>query len=271
MLACTRSLMNRASRSSTYSSPHIICSSEARPILLLASSSPPGASAAKTADTDLQARARGSRAISSGLGIGTPGTYQVAAGSSSTAPPAAHSTICATRRLAGAAALAGPGRVHHAADRLARRRATQAAIGALADAVAVADLRVVGQLGGAHLGRRPAEVEQQLDPLLGQRQPAVEGLHQERDLADVADQGGADQPVVADDDALVDALARLGEDHELVVVALGRLEAHRGHVDAGDLELRGDPRAVVRGVAGSRPVMWSASTLACSHSGATSP
>src|SRR4051794_29132916 len=98
MLACTRSLMNRASRSSTYSSPHIIFSSEARPILLLASSSPPGTSLANTADTDFSSWVR-MAAISSGLGIGTPGTYQLAAGSSSTSPPAAHSTICWTRLL----------------------------------------------------------------------------------------------------------------------------------------------------------------------------
>src|SRR6266851_4355089 len=89
--------MNRAPRSSTYSSPHIIRSSETRPILLLASSRPP-ASASKTADTLLSCRAW-IAAISSGLPIGTPGTYQVADGSSSAAPSAAHSTICATRDL----------------------------------------------------------------------------------------------------------------------------------------------------------------------------
>src|SRR5918998_2985526 len=98
MLACTRSLMNRASRSSTYSPPHIILSSDARPILLLASSSPPGTSLANTDETDFSSCVR-MAAISSGFGIGTPGTYQLALGSSSTAPPAAHSTICATRPL----------------------------------------------------------------------------------------------------------------------------------------------------------------------------
>src|SRR4029453_7776791 len=98
MLACTRSLMNRASRSSTYFAPHIIFSSEARPILLLASSSPPGTSLAKTDETERSSYRR-IASISSGLGIGTPGTYQLALGSSSTSPPAAHSTICATSPL----------------------------------------------------------------------------------------------------------------------------------------------------------------------------
>ena len=44
-------------------------------------------------DTDRRPCGRGWPAISSGLAIGTPGTYQFADGSSSTAPPAAHSTI----------------------------------------------------------------------------------------------------------------------------------------------------------------------------------
>ena len=73
MLACTRSLMNRASFSSTASSPHIIFSSEARPILDLASSAPSGASAAKTADGDRRSSSR-IRAINAGLSIGMPGT-----------------------------------------------------------------------------------------------------------------------------------------------------------------------------------------------------
>ena len=98
MLACTRSLMNRASFSSMYSSAHIILSSEARPILDFASSAPSGASAANTAETDFSPCSR-MAAISSGLSIGMPGTYQFADGSSSTAPPAAHSTIWQTMVL----------------------------------------------------------------------------------------------------------------------------------------------------------------------------
>jgi hypothetical protein len=80
-----------------YSRPHIIRSSEARPILLLASCRPP-ASASKTADTLLSCRAR-IAAISSGLSMGTPGTYQFAAGSRSAWPPVAQSAMCATSGL----------------------------------------------------------------------------------------------------------------------------------------------------------------------------
>src|ERR1700712_1543781 len=92
ILAWTRSLMNRASFSSMYSSAHIILSNDASPILDFASSAPSGASAAKTEETDFRLCAMIS-AISSGLSNGTPGTYQVADGSCTTAPPAAHSTI----------------------------------------------------------------------------------------------------------------------------------------------------------------------------------
>jgi hypothetical protein len=73
MLACTRSLMNRASFSSMYSSPHIILSSEASPILDLTSSAPSGASAVKTADGDLRSSSR-TFSIRAGLSIGMPGT-----------------------------------------------------------------------------------------------------------------------------------------------------------------------------------------------------
>ena len=73
MLAWTRSLMNRDPRSSTASSPHIIFSSEATPILDFASSAPSGARAAKTSDADRRSRSRIS-AISAGLPIGIPGT-----------------------------------------------------------------------------------------------------------------------------------------------------------------------------------------------------
>src|SRR4051812_44644353 len=90
--------MNRPPRSSTTSSGHIIRSSEVRPILLLASSAPPGARAANTADTEYNRCSR-IAAISSGLASGTPGTYQDSAGSTSISSPAAHSTIWLTRLL----------------------------------------------------------------------------------------------------------------------------------------------------------------------------
>src|SRR5882762_1864077 len=85
MLACTRSLMKRASRSSSYSLPQRVLRSEARPILLGASSRPL-ASAANTAETLRRPRSLISR-ISSGFGSGTPGTYQCTDGSSTGASP----------------------------------------------------------------------------------------------------------------------------------------------------------------------------------------
>ena len=66
MLACTRSLMKRPSRSSTTSAPQIVRSSEVSPIFDRASSTPPGASAANTADTERRSRSRTS-ATSSAL------------------------------------------------------------------------------------------------------------------------------------------------------------------------------------------------------------
>ena len=246
MLACTRSLMNLASFSSMYSSAHIILSSEASPILDFASSAPSGASAAKTEDTDRRPCSM-IAAISSGLSIGIPGTYQFADGSSTTAPPAAHSTIWQTMVLQEPQPLPAlvlsitPATDLHAALHAGDQ-------GALGDAVAVADLGVVGEFGDADLGRRGAEVEQHLQPFLGQRQPAVERLHQEGDLGAVAEHRCADELLVPDDQRLVDAAARLGEHDVLVGVPLRALHAHRGDIDAGHLELGRGPRAVVGGV-----------------------
>src|SRR5437764_544570 len=78
MLACTRSLMNRASRSSTYSSRHRLLSSDARPFLLFSSSPLP--SSRSTAETLLRPRLRTS-ATSVGLSIGTAATYHDSDGS----------------------------------------------------------------------------------------------------------------------------------------------------------------------------------------------
>lgn len=64
--------MKRASRSSSYSAPQMVLSSEASPVLLAASSFP-SASAAKTAETLFSSSAR-IAPISSGLGSGMPGT-----------------------------------------------------------------------------------------------------------------------------------------------------------------------------------------------------
>jgi hypothetical protein len=66
--------------------------------LLAASCLPSGASAAKTDDTDFSCCSR-TAAMSAGFSSGTPGTYQRDDGSSSSAPSAAHSTICVTSAL----------------------------------------------------------------------------------------------------------------------------------------------------------------------------
>ena len=100
MLACTRSLMYRASRSSTNSPAQITLSSDARAILD-AASSPSGANSANTSDTDLSWFDR-MASTSAGFSIGIAGTYQFALSSTETAPPpssTAHSTIWATTDL----------------------------------------------------------------------------------------------------------------------------------------------------------------------------
>src|SRR5690349_18216351 len=78
--------MNRASRSSMYSSCHRLLRSEARPILLFSSSPLPNSRS--TADTLLRPRLRTSD-TSVGLSIGTAGTYHDSAGSAFTSPATA--------------------------------------------------------------------------------------------------------------------------------------------------------------------------------------
>src|SRR5262249_27150142 len=94
MFACTRSLTKRASRSSTYSLPQSVLSNDASPGLLDGSSRPPD-SAANTDDTLFSPRARISW-TSSGLGNGTPGTYQSAEGSSEVRPSDAYAKRAST-------------------------------------------------------------------------------------------------------------------------------------------------------------------------------
>jgi hypothetical protein len=72
MFACTRSLMKRASRSSSYSPAQTMRRSEARAGLTFGSSSP-SASASKTAETDLSPCAR-TASISSSFVMGMHGT-----------------------------------------------------------------------------------------------------------------------------------------------------------------------------------------------------
>ena len=179
MLACTRSLMNRASRSSTNSSAHIISSSDARRHLgARRPPAPSGASAANTDDTECN---WSSRIVPHQLGLVIGDAGHVPARRRVLLDVAAGGPLDDLRDqlLARPAALARPGRGHHAGDRLLAV-AHAGDQRALADAVAVAHLRVVGQLGHADLDVGGADVEHQRHPFVRQRQPAVERLHQER-------------------------------------------------------------------------------------------
>src|SRR5262245_32800729 len=86
MFAWTRSLMNRASRSSSYSAAQRDLSSDARPFLLF--SSWPVPSSRRTAETLLSFRLLTS-ATSVGLSIGTAETYHASDGSACTPPATA--------------------------------------------------------------------------------------------------------------------------------------------------------------------------------------
>ena len=148
------------------------------------------------------------------------------------------------QEFAGTAAFAGPGGVHGAGH-----RGAAALHGGherpLRNAVAVADLGAVVELGHAHVLTRPADVEHQRDPLLRQRQPAVVGLGQVGHLPAVAQERGTHHFVVADHDGLEDAAAGFGEDDVLVRVEFGAVQPHGRDFDAGHLELGGGPRAEV--------------------------
>ncbi len=143
------------------------------------------------------------------------------------------------------AALARAGRPDHLGQR--RRTAVDARDDvAFRDAVAVAHLRVVGQFGRAGLRTGSSHVEQHVDALGGQRDLVVERLCQEVRLTDVAEKHGPDELVVSHDHGLVRTAAWFVELDELVGVALGTLDAHRGDVHSGHLELRGRSRTVIR-------------------------
>ena len=126
--------------------------------------------------------------------------------------------------------------------------ATQAPIARLGDAVAVAHLHVGRHLVERDLLARRAEIEQQREPLVRQRRVAIEALHQVGGLADVAHEDAADQPAVAHDQLLVGAALGLGELDDLVALLGGLGDPHRGELDAHDLELGRELRAVIGGV-----------------------
>ena len=247
MLACTRSLMNRASRSSTYSPSQSIFSSEASAILL-AGSSPPAASAANTAETQLAARARGSPRSSSGLSSGTPGTYQWPRGSSTHRSPP---TAARRSRRPAACRSRSPCRPACVHDRRERSRAAATQRARMRPLVTPLQLQTCASSGSsAALPRRCAAGagSNSSSARSSGSAAAVEGLHEEGDLADVAEQDRADQPAVADDQLLVDAARGLGELHDLVVGVGGLLVAHRRHSTPITLSFVASRRAVVGGV-----------------------
>ena len=238
MLACTRSLMNRASRSSTNSlGPHHLQQRGQRHLRrrVLARRG----RARRTPPRPSAGRCSRIAATSAGLSIGTPGHVPVRR-SPRPERPAAGGQLddLADQRLARAAALAGAGRVHHpghaacAAGDAGRRCA-------LGDAVAVADLHRRRPSPRRPALRGPApRSNSSSDALLGQRQPAVEALGQERDLVDVAEQGRADQLAVAHHHATCRPRARGSEKTTNSSSSRSGPDAHRGDVDAGHLELR---------------------------------
>ena len=116
---------------------------------------------------------------------------------------------------------------------------------AFGDAVAVAHLYFVGQFGCTCRGAGRAHVEEHADALVGQRHLLVEGLGEEADLADVAEQHRADQLVVSHHNGFVCAAARFVELDELVGVAFGTLHTHGRDIDSGHLQLGRQTRTVV--------------------------
>ena len=186
MLAWTRSLMKRASRSSSYSPFQTVLSSDASAGLLAGSSLPP-ASASNTADTDFRPC---SRIAFDELGLAQRNAGHVVVDRGILLDLAAAEPLdqLADQALAGAAAHAGAGRVHHRLGAaLAGRDA--GADRRLGDAVAVADLRVGRHLVERDLLRRRAESNSSDSRSSGSGVFAVEGLHQVGGLADVAHAG----------------------------------------------------------------------------------
>src|SRR6266851_2998714 len=210
MLACTRSLMKRASRSSSYSLPQRVLRSEARPTLLGASSRPL-ASASNTAETLRRPRSLISR-ISSGLASGTPGTYQWTDGSSTGASPAQLSRSALTSFL-------------HEPQPVPARVASQSALSV----------------------RLPPRTEARSSPLETPLQlqtcAAIEGLEETRRRLGLAEQDGAGQLPLADDQLLVHA-ALLVDVLDLPVRLGDRLaRAHHREIDAHHFQFCGDARA----------------------------
>ena len=244
MLACTRSLMNRASRSSMYWSASIIFIRDARPILDFASSALPGAergehrghrAQALLADGCHQCRLvqRNPGHVVAGGGVLLHGAVR---------GPLHH---LLHQQLAGTAALAGPGGVHGAGHGVAAAldRVHEGSFAERRCSCRPARRRRARPRPRSSAGPPTSNISEIRSS--GRGSPLVEGLGQVGHLPAVAEQGGAHHLVVPDDDGLEHAAAGLGEHDVLVRLQFRALQAHGRDLDAGNLEFGGDPGAEV--------------------------
>ena len=260
MLACTRSLMNRASRSSTYSPPHTSRSSDASAGLAFASSQPP-ASAANTSDTERRSafadRGHQRRACASGCRGRTsrpPGpprarrrppssTMSRPAPCTSRSPLPARVLAITPRQLPLAAA--------HAGDRIAPLD-TPLQLQTCASSASSATLSSAAG---------PPRSNSSSTRSSGSGGPAVEACMQERRPSPCRPAASrrpacrrARSPSCRPRGPARRTRTNSSSD------ARARCSAHRRDVDAGHLELRGDACEPWYAALGSAPVIWSAST-----------
>ncbi len=144
--------------------------------------------------------------------------------------------------LAAAAAGAGAGAFADGGD-AALALADGLDDGALGHGVAVADLGVVEQFPDVHVVGEA--LGQHLQPGARQGFAALEKLHEPAAGVGLAEQDGADQLAVAQDQLLVDALGRVEMADHLAVRPGGVDLAHRRQVDAHHLQHGAEPRPLI--------------------------
>ena len=107
----------------------------------------------------------------------------------------------------------------------------------LADAVAVADLGVVRQIGCLQQGHAGRCSEEQIGPARGHGAPGHEHVHERARRLGVAQENRAGDRVVAHDQLLVDAVPRLAIHDHFIVWTRRSCLTHRGEFNTHDLEL----------------------------------